>query len=122
MSDEDIAAIRRVVTLYVEGYLRADTEALKRAFAPDAVMNGYLEGRLINSTPRTFIENVGKVPSIESQDCNPSYQIGDVEIRGNAAAVTLQEYNFGDRNFTDFMHLIKFDGVWKIVSKTFSTF
>ncbi|MEM7472268.1 MAG: nuclear transport factor 2 family protein [Pseudomonadota bacterium] len=122
MSADDIAEIRRVITQYVEGYLNADVPALKEAFAEDAVMNGYLGDRLIEGTPAFFIKNAGDNPPIASQGGNPTYDIGEVEIRGNAAAVTLQEHDFGETNFTDFMHLIKRDGAWKIISKTFSTF
>ncbi len=122
MSADDIAEIRRVVTQYVEGYLNADVAALKEVFAEDAVMNGYLGDRLIEGAPAFFIENVGKAPPIAGQVGNPTYHIGEVEIRGDAAAVTLHERDFGGMNFTDFMHLLKRDGEWKIISKTFSTF
>ncbi|MEL7098476.1 MAG: nuclear transport factor 2 family protein [Pseudomonadota bacterium] len=122
MSADDIAEVKRVVTQYVEAYLQADVAQLKDAFAHDAVMNGYLGDRLIEGTPAVFIENVGANPSIASQGGNPTYELGEVDIRGNAAAVTVHEYGFGEMNFTDFMHLLKRDGTWKIISKTFSTF
>ena len=122
MSADEIAEIRRVVIQYVEGYLNSDVAALKEVFAKDAVMNGYLGDRLIEGVPAFFIENVGKALPIAGQGGNPTYHIGEVEIRGNAAAVTLQEHDFGGMNFTDFMHLLKRDGEWKIISKTFSTF
>ena len=122
MSANDVAEIRRVVTQYVEGYIHADVAALQKVFASDAVMNGYLGDRLIAGTPGFFIENVRKSEPIVSQAGTPTYDIGTIEIRGNAASVTLQEHDFGGVNFTDFMHLIKRDGEWKIISKTFSTF
>lgn len=122
MSADDVAEVRRVLTHYVEGYINADVAALKGVFADDAVMNGYLGDRLIEGSPNVFIENVGKNPSIASQECKPTYDIGEVQIRGNAAAVTLEQKDFGGMNFTDFLHMIKRDGEWKIISKTFSTF
>ncbi|MEL7465073.1 MAG: nuclear transport factor 2 family protein [Pseudomonadota bacterium] len=122
MSADEVAEVRRVITQYVEGYIQADVAALNDAFAADAVMNGYLGDRLIEGAPSAFIENVGKAPSIASRGLSPRYEIGEVEIRGNAAAVTIHEYGFGEHNFTDFMHLLKRDGAWKIISKTFSTF
>ena len=122
MSADDVQEIRHVVTSYVDAYLNADVATLKEVFADDAVMNGYLGDRLIEGTPAFFIENVAKAPPIAQQGGTPTLEIGEVEIRGNVAAVTLQERDFGGRNFTDFMHLIKRGGVWKIISKTFSTF
>jgi len=122
MSADDVAEIKRVIVTYVESYLHADLEVLRDVFAHDAVMNGYVGDRLIAGSPETFIVNVGKASAIASTEPAPTYEIGAVEIRGNAASVTVQEYGFGVFNFTDFMHLLKRDGAWKIVSKTFSTF
>jgi len=122
MSADDKAAITQVITQYVEAYLAADIDALCDVFARDAVMNGYVGDRLVVGSPNVFVDNVGKNPSIASLGGNPTYEMGEIEIRGNAAAVTLQEHGFGEMNFTDFMHLLKRDGTWKIISKTFSTF
>ncbi len=122
MSADDRTQITRVITQYVEAYMRADVDALREVFANDAVMNGHVGDRLVQGSPCIFIENVGKNPSIESLGGTPAYEIGDIEIQGKAAAVTVQERGFGEMNFTDFLHLLKREGAWKIVSKTFSTF
>lgn len=122
MSADDVEAIKEVITTYVESYIHADVAGLRGVFAHDAVMNGYVGNRLVEGTPEPFIENVGNAPPIASTGQMPTYEIGHIDIRGNAAAVTIQEQGFGDLNFTDFMHLLKRDGAWKIISKTFSTF
>ncbi|MDB3891600.1 nuclear transport factor 2 family protein [Alphaproteobacteria bacterium] len=119
---DDRAQISQVITQYVEAYLQADVEALRDAFAYDAVMNGHLGDRLVTGSPEVFIQNVGKAPPIATLGGTPSYEIGEIEITGNAAAVTVRETGFGELNFTDYMHLLKRDGRWKIISKTFSTF
>lgn len=122
MSADDRTQIKRVITQYVEAYLQADVDALRGVFAEDAVMNGYVSDRLVTGAPEQFIQNVGNTPPIATQGGTPTYEIGEIEITGNAAAVTLREMGFGELNFTDYMHLLKRDGQWKIVSKTFSTF
>lgn len=122
MSEDDRAQITQVITQYVEAYLQADVDALRDVFASDAVMNGYVGERLVTGVPEMFIQNVSKAPPIAAQGGSPTYEIGEIEITGNAAAVTLREMGFGALNFTDYMHLLKRDGAWKIVSKTFSTF
>lgn len=122
MSADDVDRVKEVITTYVESYISADVASLRGVFASDAIMNGYVGDRLVAGTPEPFIENVGKAPSLASRGIKPTYEIGDVSLRGNAAAVTIQEHGFGDFNFTDFMHLLKRDGEWKIISKTFSTF
>lgn len=119
---DDKAEIHQVITQYVEAYLRADVDALRQVFARDAVMNGHVGERPVKGAPEIFIQNVGKKPSIASLGQNPRYEIGDIQITGHAAAVTVTQYDFGDFNYTDYMHLLKRDGRWQIVSKTFSTF
>ncbi len=122
MSSDDRAEITAVITQYVGAYLRADVDALRTVFARDAVMNGYVGNRLVTGAPEIFIQNVSKAPSIGSLGQNPRYEIGEIQITGHAAAVTVTQYDFGDFNFTDYMHLMKRDGRWQIISKTFSTF
>ena len=120
--EEDRAEITRVITQYVEGFLHANGGALRGAFAADAVMKGYMGDRLVEGTPDVFIENVAKSAPIASGSPDARYEIGEIDITGHVAAVAVTEYSFGGSNFTDYMHLLKRDGHWKIVSKTFSTF
>lgn len=122
MSEDEREAVVAVLTRYVESYLQADVDALRDVFADDAVMNGYVGERLVTGSPEVFIQNVGKAPPIVSLGGTPTYEIGEVEVIGNVAAVTVRELGFGALNFIDYMHLLKRNGVWKIVSKTFSTF
>lgn len=95
MSQDERTAIAAVLTQYVEAYLKADVDALRNVFAADAVMNGHVGDRLVTGSPEAFIENVEKAPTIASLGGNPSYEIGEVEITGNAAAVTVRELGFG---------------------------
>jgi len=122
MSADDRTQVRKVITQYVEAYLQADVASLRDVFASDAVMNGYVDDRLVTGSPEVFIQNVGKAPPIATIGGSAIYEIGDIDITGNAAAVTVRETGFGELNFTDYMHLLKRDGAWKIISKTFSTF
>jgi hypothetical protein len=49
-------------------------------------------------------------------------EITFVDVAGNMASVTIKETGFGDgMSFTDYFHLIKVHGKWKIFSKTFTT-
>ncbi len=120
--DQDEQDVRSVLHRYVTGYINADEATLRDVFADDAVMNGYLGDRLVAGTPEPFISRVTSEPPLASQGLDLHYDIAEVAVTGNAAAATLKEYGFGGFNFTDYMHLIKRDGCWKIISKTFSTF
>ncbi len=119
---EEEDAVAAVIHRYVYGYINADEPTLRDVFAHDAVMNGYVGERLVSGSPEPFIQRVTSEPSLASQGLDLKYDIEQIAITGNAASVVLKEYRFGDFNFTDFIHLLKCGAVWKIVSKTFSTF
>ena len=122
VSTQDEDAVTAVIHRYIEGYINASEQLLRDVFATDAVMNGYVGDRLVAGTPEPFIQRVISEPSLKSQGLELKYEIEQCAVTGNAAAVVLHEYKFGAFNFTDYMHLLKRDGDWKIVSKTFSTF
>ena len=119
---QDEAAVTSVIHRYIEGYINANEQILREVFAGDAVMNGYVGERLVAGSPEPFIQRVSSEPALKSLGLELKYVIEQVAVTGNAAAVVLKEYEFGDFSFTDYMHLLKRDSSWKIVSKTFSTF
>ena len=119
---EDETDVVAVIKRYIESYINADIPVLRGVFANDAVMNGYVEGRLVTGTPDPFIRQVESNPPLKSSGFELNYKIEHISITNNAASVILRETEFGQYNFTDYMHLLKRDGVWKIISKTFSTY
>jgi hypothetical protein len=86
-----------------------------------ASMYGFLEGQLIEATPEPFFEDVASQPSLRDAGADYKATIESVHVTGNIASVVLRETGFGPFNFTDYFHLLKKDGKWQIVSKTFTT-
>ena len=119
---QDKAEVGAVIEQYVESYINAEIPALRDVFADDAIMNGYLGETLMEGTPEPFIQQVASNPSLKSSGLELKYNIEHISITHNAASVVLREIGFGRFNFTDYMHLLKRDGVWKIISKTFTTY
>ncbi len=119
VADADLTAIEVVIEDYFEGMYLSDTKRLERAFHPNARIAGYDEGTLIDNPIDKFIAFVGKVtpPSDEGEPFE--MEIISVDIQGAAAAVKVKDLYKGLR-FTDYLSLLKVDGTWKIVSKTFS--
>ena len=119
---KDELEVVAVIEQYVESYINADVPALRDVFASDAIMNGYLDGRLLEGTPEPFIQQVAANPPLKSSGLELKYNIEHVSITHNAASAVVREIGFGPYNFTDYMHLLKRNGVWKIISKTFTTY
>lgn len=114
---EDVAAARAVIDLYVQGS-SGDAELLKSIFHEDALMNGYFQGQLMVGSPEPFFDEVAKMDPAQP---NPGYrgEIESVDVAGEVATVKLVETDFMGSDFIDFFHLIRVDGKWKIISKTF---
>ncbi|HPW17455.1 MAG TPA: nuclear transport factor 2 family protein [Candidatus Aminicenantes bacterium] len=122
MGIEDIRAVRAVMEDYVRGAYDADIGLLRSCFHPSAVMNGYLLGHAVLATPEVFFQDVAGKPAMSKTGAPFRCEITHIDVAGDIASVTLKESGFfGELRFTDFFHLVKVDGAWKIFSKAFTT-
>jgi hypothetical protein len=118
MSDDTEA--RAVIEEYVAACRVRSVDRLKAIFHPDALMSGYLvEQRLVGST-QPFYDALQHAPA-DPPGGRYDAKITSVDVAGRIATVTLEERGFLGLDFTDYFHLVKMDGDWKIVSKTFTT-
>jgi hypothetical protein len=122
VNESEEQAVRRVIQQYIDGTYQGDVKSLRDCFHPKAVMNGYLQEQLLIGGPEPFFENMGNVPSMAKAGAPYKGEITFLDVVGNVASVTVKETGFGgDMDFTDYFHLLKEQGKWKIVSKTFTT-
>lgn len=122
MTNSEEQAVRKVVQQYIDGTYQGDVKTLRGCFHPKAVMNGYLQDQLLIGGPEPFFENMENNPSMAEGGAPYKAEITFVDVVGNVASVTLKETGFaGTMAFTDYFHLIKEQGGWKIFSKTFTT-
>jgi hypothetical protein len=112
-------AIAAVVGLYIDGASQGDPDKLKAAFHERAWMFGSRDGRRVDVP----IEEMFAMSIVRPLDSDGSYRarITAIEQVGGAATATVEEDGcWGGVSFTDFLSLVKIDGSWKIVSKTFA--
>lgn len=113
-SDKD--AVMVPLENYLKGHATGDGEYFKKAFHTEGSMIWIRDGKY---TTRSFAEYIagatGKPPADEAQR---KRRIGTVEVVGNAAVATII-LDYPAVKFTDYMTLLKIDGEWKIVTKTF---
>lgn len=114
-SDED-AAIRATIELYFRGDIDRDVEKLKAAFHPTALLQTSNEaGRLAVLEQSVWYERVRSTPGRE----RPDARILQIDRTGEAAVAKTQLV-FSNGRFTDYLSLLKIDGDWQIVNKTYS--
>lgn len=113
-SDND--AVMIPLENYLKGHATGDGEYFKKAFHNEGNLIWIRDGKY---TTRSFAEYIagasGKPPADEAQR---KRRIGTVEVVGNAAVATII-LDYPTVKFTDYMTLLKINGEWKIVNKTF---
>lgn len=107
---------------YVDATFRADVEAVRRTFHPEASMSGWLGDELLVGTPEPFFLDLGSRPSMAETGAPYKAEISSIEVNGRAAGATLTESGFfGVMSFVNYFTLLLMDGEWRIMSKTFGS-
>jgi hypothetical protein len=113
-SDEDVA-IQATIELYFRGDIDRDVEKLKAAFHPTAVLQTSDEaGELAVLSQPDWHERVRSTPD----RARPDARILQIDRTGRAAVAKTQLI-FSNGRFTDYLSLLKIDGEWQIVNKTY---
>jgi hypothetical protein len=110
------AAVRVPIENYFKGHATGDGAYFRKAFHPEAKLFFIRDGKFSTLTSEEFINRAsGNPPADEAQR---KRSIESVNISGNAAVVVVK-LDYPTVKFTDYMSLLKVDGEWKIVNKTF---
>lgn len=115
----DIEQITATLEKYIQGSFNADVDLLKTIFHPQAGMFGYLGPNLLTGNPEPFFAHLASGPSHAALGKPYRASIAGIDVAGNAASAKLVEDGFADLDFVDYFHLLKVDGKWLIVAKTF---
>jgi hypothetical protein len=115
--DLETAAVRVPLENYLQGHATGNAEFMKKAFHTEGKLIFVREGKY---TTRTFDEYIagmkdGKPAPDEAQR---KRWIESVEVAGNAAVGKII-LDYPNVKFVDYMTLLKIDGEWKIVNKSF---
>ena len=112
---EEKKAITRTIQLYFDGMMERDRTKLDAAFDPSARLIGY-RGENFNVT--AYEEWASGTAKGEKRDPSKfDNRLLDIEIKGYTALAKTELFWPGIYYF-DYLTLIKMDGQWKIVHKT----
>jgi len=118
MADEkEKAAARIPLENYLKGHETGNAEFMKKAFYPEGKLIFVRDGKY---TTRTFDEYIGgmKDGKPAADEAQRKRWIESLEISGNAGVGKII-LDYPSVKFTDYMTLLKIDGEWKIVNKSF---
>lgn len=109
-------AVRQAIEHYFRGHATGQGEHFRKVFHPEAKLFAVREGKFWQLTSEQYIARApGKAPADEAQR---KRSVESVDVSGNAAIAKVV-LDYPEVKFTDYMSLLKIDGEWKIINKTF---
>ncbi len=101
---------------YIKAQATGNGDLIRAAFHKDGRINAFRDGKLLNLSVEEFASRfTGKAADDEAKR---KRSIETLEISGNAAIARIS-LDYPAVKFTDYMSLLKIDGEWKIINKTF---
>ncbi|MEO0881553.1 MAG: nuclear transport factor 2 family protein [Pseudomonadota bacterium] len=113
------AEIKQVIGDYLDGLHYADVDRLSNVFHPKAVYATADEAEPLIRTMSDYFVVVASRVSPASRNEPRKDAIDRIEVAGENTATARVRCRMGDRDFVDFLSLIRTSGEWRIISKTF---
>ena len=102
---------------FVKSVAEGNSKYARELFTDEAVLLGYLDGKLEHGSIEQFYRNVDTVGA--GDDFKARIDVVDVEE--TLAVVRVLEEKWGGRiDFTDYLLLMKMDGRWRCVAKAYN--
>ena len=116
-SISEYKAVEEAAMKFVKSVAEGNSRDAKELFTDEAVLFGFLDGKLEHGSIEQFYHNVDTVGA----GTDFKARIDIVSIEETVAVVRVLEENWGGRiDFTDYLLLLKIDGVWKCVAKAYN--
>ncbi len=108
--------VREAIQYYFQAHATGNGEYLREAFHPVANLYFVRDSELAQYTLEEYVALFDGTPG-EDED-QRIRSIDNIEISGNAAIATIT-LDYPNGIYTYYMSMLKIDGQWKIVNKTF---
>lgn len=114
--DPEEEAIRAAIDHYFQGHATGDGAHFEQVFHPEAQLFWIRDGALQQRTSAAYIAGApGEPPADEAERRR---RIVSIDRAGDAAVVRV-ELDYPSALITDYMSMLKVEGRWVIVNKTF---
>jgi hypothetical protein len=118
MTDDDKKAVAVPLENYIKAHATGDGEFIRKAFHAEARVMFFADGKFNQWSAEEFAARFKGTPAADEKERKRSFEIIDVS---GSAAIARVVLDYPTVKFTDYMTLLKIDGEWKIINKTFSS-
>ncbi len=116
-SVKEYQAVEEAAMKFVKSVAEGNSKYARELFTDEAVLFGYLDGKLEHGSIEQFYHNVDTVAGGE----NFKARVDVLFVEETLAAVRVLEEGWGGRiDFTDLLLLLKMNGEWKCVAKAYN--
>lgn len=116
-SIETYKAVEEAAMKFVKSVAEGNSAHARELFVDEAVLFGYLDGKLEHGPIEQFYRNVDTVGAGDDFKA----RIDIVSLEETVAVVRVLEEGWGGRiDFTDYLLLLKIGGAWKCVAKAYN--
>ena len=116
-SVKEYQAVEEAAMKFVKSVAEVNSKYARELFTDEAVLFGYLDGKLEHGSIEQFYHNVDTVAGGE----NFKARVDVLFVEETLAAVRVLEEGWGGRiDFTDLLLLLKMNGEWKCVAKAYN--
>jgi hypothetical protein len=116
---EEEAAVREALQHYLNGHATGSADEFRAAMYPQGTMNFIRDGKFTQMSLADYIARTAAGSGKPAADeAKRKRRIEMVDVTGNAAIGKIVLEN-PDATITDYMELLKIDGKWQIVAKSF---
>ncbi len=116
-SIKEYEAVEAAALKFVKSVAEGDSRYARELFTDDAVLFGFLDGKLEHGSIEQFYHNVDTVDGGEAFKA----RVDVIAVEETMAVVRVLEEGWGGRiDFTDYLLLLKMNGEWKCVAKAYN--
>ena len=116
-SIKEYQAVEEAAMKFVKSVAEGNSKYARELFTDEAVLFGYLDGKLEHGSFEQLYHNVDTVAGGE----NFKAHVDVLFVEESLAAVRVLEEGWGGRiDFTDVLLLLKMNGEWKCVAKAYN--
>ena len=114
---EEYKAVEQAAMNFVKSVSEGNSSYAKKLFIDEAVLFGFLDGKLEHGSIQQFYHNVDTVDAGDKFKA----RVDVIDVEETLAVVRVLEEKWGGRiDFTDYLLMMKTDGEWKCVAKAYN--
>jgi len=104
---------------YFDGIYKGEVDKLKTVFLPGAHLYSSTDGEVTDLPLVDYLARVAGRDSPASLGAKNFDRIVSIDFSGPTTAIVKVELAVAPRFYTDFLTMLKIDGHWRIISKTY---